>query len=440
MIKIIEVLESIKDTKGNKDKATRLKNAVDNYGCDVEDLLTAIRIICDPSVSTNIASKKIAKEVLYDADELLRETNSAFFNFLINECTGKDSDIARCQHFINSFEQQYRKTLTELITQSLSIGMDYKSVNKALGYNFIKVVEPMLALLADKMNDKDKNDTYAVTEKLDGFRMILRVGKDGKIVAYSKNGLPLPQAEYQQFFDCLNLQLGFTYDGEILPSNIEGLSSKEQYKAVSKILRKKGTKDPSAIKYHIFDMVQNEEFDAEESTLTYETRRTLLDIYVKENNCQVVVPVIRKVDLSKEEDNIELGNMLRQALDEGREGLMLNKCDAFYNHKRSRAIFKMKGVLSCDLLVLDVEEGTGKNANKLGAIICQYKDGNVVKVGTGFSDEQREFFWNNNDKIVGKVVEVIYTEETENQDGGKSLRFPRFFELRDKLPSQVSFD
>lgn len=440
MIEIIKLLEEIKNTRGTKNKATCLREGIRKFGYGVEDALTVLRIICDPSIATNIASKKLSKDLGEIKVGDLREGNAQFLNFIINECSGKNEDIIRCQMFIQSHPEEYRKTLSEVITQSLSIGMDYKSINKALGYSLITVVEPMLALLADKMNEDDRNQIYAVTEKLDGFRMVVRVHEDGAIDAYSKNGLPLPYSEYGEFFEHLLLPVGYTYDGEILPSNTEGLSSKEQYKAVSKLLRTKGKKDPYAIKYHIFDMIKNEEFDEEESISDYNTRRIMLDKFVEELECQEVVPVIKNIDLSKEEDNLELSIMLKKALAEGREGLMLNKHNATYNHKRSRAIFKMKGILSCDILCKGMEEGTGKNVGKLGAIVCDYK-GYELRVGSGFSDEQREYYWNNRGEIIGKVVEIEYTEETENQDGGKSLRFPRYKGVRlDKLPSQVSYE
>ena len=55
----------------------------------------------------------------------------------------------------------------------------------------------------------------------------------------------------------------------------------------------------------------------------------------------------------------------------------------------------------------------------------KHKD-NLVRVGSGFSIEQRQDFYNNPDAILGKVITVQYFEETKNQEGGISLRFPTF--------------
>ena len=82
-----------------------------------------------------------------------------------------------------------------------------------------------------------------------------------------------------------------------------------------------------------------------------------------------------------------------------------------------------------DLRIIGFEEGSSKNAGKLGALIVDYK-GNEVGVGSGFTDFDREFIWNNQDQYLGKICEVQYFEESKNKDGGVSLRFPVFKHLR----------
>jgi DNA ligase-1 len=57
--------------------------------------------------------------------------------------------------------------------------------------------------------------------------------------------------------------------------------------------------------------------------------------------------------------------------------------------------------------------------------MIQHK-GYTVRVGSGFSIEQRQEFYKNPKKILGKIILVQYFEETENEKGGISLRFPTF--------------
>jgi hypothetical protein len=80
------------------------------------------------------------------------------------------------------------------------------------------------------------------------------------------------------------------------------------------------------------------------------------------------------------------------------------------------------------------EQGTGRNENRLGAIICEGEDNDRrirVNVGTGFSDALRDEYWANRDDLLGHLVEVQADAVTQNQDGSYSLRFPRFLRFRD---------
>ena len=120
---------------------------------------------------------------------------------------------------------------------------------------------------------------------------------------------------------------------------------------------------------------------------------------------------------------------------------MIKDIDAPYECKRSHAWLKAKPFIEVTLEVKDVEEGTGRNEGRLGALVCRGEDdGRLVEVncGSGFSDADRDSFWNSRDTIVGQLVEVRADAITQNQDGTYSLRFPRFktfrgFEFGEKL-------
>ena len=47
---------------------------------------------------------------------------------------------------------------------------------------------------------------------------------------------------------------------------------------------------------------------------------------------------------------------------------------------------------SYDLRIVGAEEGRGENQGKLGAFVVAYR-GNTVNVGSGYSKEDREYFW-----------------------------------------------
>ena len=103
--------------------------------------------------------------------------------------------------------------------------------------------------------------------------------------------------------------------------------------------------------------------------------------------------------------------------------------DKPYEFKRSKVLQKLKVMSTCDLRVIGFEEGDGKLKGTLGKIICNYK-GFDLGVGSGFSEAMRDEVWNNQDKYLSKISEIQYFEETNNDEGGLSLRFPVFKQWR----------
>jgi DNA ligase-1 len=114
------------------------------------------------------------------------------------------------------------------------------------------------------------------------------------------------------------------------------------------------------------------------------------------------------------------------------EGLML-RADEPYKGKRSKDLLKYKSFFDDEYQVVNAEMGPFRyvkdNAEfeetMLSCVMINHK-GYTVRVGSGFSIEQRQEFYKNPEKILGKIITVQYFEETKNQDGGISLRFPTF--------------
>jgi DNA ligase-1 len=117
----------------------------------------------------------------------------------------------------------------------------------------------------------------------------------------------------------------------------------------------------------------------------------------------------------------------------GYEGIMIKDPEAPYECKRSVALLKLKPFIEVSLEVVDVEEGTGRNVGKLGALVCEgVDDGKAIRVnvGSGFSDANRDEYWTDRGRLFGNIVEVRADAVTQNQDGSYSLRFPRFLRFR----------
>ena len=110
------------------------------------------------------------------------------------------------------------------------------------------------------------------------------------------------------------------------------------------------------------------------------------------------------------------------------EGLMLRR-NTIYEGKRTKNLLKVKNFHDAEYKVIDanfedmsvVREGREVQENMLAQVWIEHK-GYKVKVGSGFNQEQRIKY--KKEPIIGKIITVQYFEETKNQEGGISLRFP----------------
>ena len=169
--------------------------------------------------------------------------------------------------------------------------------------------------------------------------------------------------------------------------------------------------------------------------MTYKARRPALDAVgslLQEDDHVKVLPV-----LYMGTDQSKIPKLLEQMVKEDKEGLMVN-LDVPYKRKRHNGILKVKRFYTMDLPIIECEEGSGRLSGTLGAFVLDYK-GNPVRVGSGFSDEQRASFWSCRENLHGVLCEVKYKEiSSDKSTGAESLQFPIFVSLRtDK--SEVSY-
>jgi len=127
--------------------------------------------------------------------------------------------------------------------------------------------------------------------------------------------------------------------------------------------------------------------------------------------------------------------MNKLALAEGYEGLMIKPAHMGYKCSRSHAWLKIKPFIEVTLTVVALEEGTGKNAGMLGALVVEGNDDGKdfhLNVGSGLTDDMRKDVWAVQDSVIGQLVEIRADAATQSQDAGDiwSLRFPRFKTFR----------
>lgn len=386
-----------------------------------------LQIAFDPFKVYGISTKKLNKIVGGTVINCI-ESVFDFFDYLENHNTGSDADISVCQEVLNlvsSNDHEAGAVLEALICKDLSIGCDAKTINKEIP----DLIPTFSVQLANKYFDKPQyveGKTFAVTTKIDGGR-IIALKENGQVSFFTRAG-----QKYEGLVDLEDemsrlMPDNTCLDGEITLLVRGNLSSKEAYKQTMKIVRQTTNPEKHGIKMLVFDCMTAEEFKNQYCPNDYTVRRADAELLFHQIDFQYfeLLPI-----LYRGSDTSKITELLEEEVANGEEGIMINICDALYEFKRTNSLLKVKKMQTMDLEIVGFEEGEGRLAGTLGAILVRYKDGNVVKVGSGFSDRLRGELWKARGDFLGTIVEIQYFEETTNADGGKSLRFPIFKDFR----------
>ena len=321
-----------------------------------------------------------------------------------------------------------------ILIKDLRCGVTHKTINKHSEMK-VPVFECMLADDSKKHEKKMTGEVY-VEPKLDGVRVITicDVDKD-EVKMFSRNGKELNNFPkiFEQFDSMMDqMSESMVFDGEVMSDDFQTL--------MREIHRKGGAKTDDAV-LNVFDCIPLWAFKEGGYTASLQTRKEMMDEYEFGPNISKVEFV--KMNLDEDDGQKMFADYNKLCIDKGFEGIMVKPISGPYECKRSSLWLKVKPFIEVSLTVKDVEEGTGRNVGKLGALIVEGNDMDKfikTNVGSGLTDTDREEFWKAKDKLIGQVVEVRADAITQNQNAKDewSLRFPRFlrfrgFEIGEKL-------
>lgn len=397
-----------------KDNSRKYKQEILTRFKDDQTIRYFLDFVFNPFVITGISTKKFERALTMHTPGVV--SVHQLMEYLRQNNTGRDEDLLVVKAALNGLPDIYKDLLKDVITKQLVLGIDAKSINAVIP-NFIPQFACMLAEKHFDKPEKIAGKEFAITTKLDGFRLVVLKNADGSIKCYSRVG-QLVEGLVEIEADLAALPCNTALDGELTITNYFDMPSKEAYKAASKIIRLKGDTPKRGLTYRVFDCMKADEFKAQSCIKPYAERRAELDSFPKMGHIEVL-PVLYVGN-----DTAKITEWLDKITAEGGEGCMLNSLWAPYVWGRTWNLQKCKKFQSLDLLVVGYEEGSGRLVGTLGAIHVRYKDGNIVKVGSGFSDEERALYWAQPELILNRIVEVKYFESSKNADGTESLRFP----------------
>ena len=330
---------------------------------------------------------------------------------------------------------EWNNLCRRVLIKDLRCGISEKTLNKVLGKTEWKIPVFSCQLAQDSTDQPKKLKGIKRLEcKLDGVR-VLAVVQGSDVTLYSRNGKQFenfPQIaeaieEHRKAF--FNIPHGgrFVLDGEIVG---------ESFQKLMKQAHRKSDAVTDGMVYHVFDIIPLDSFVEGHYNAQQYKRIEMLErvraLLPEDGPIQIMNGL--DVDLDTAEGHDIMQRYAEAAVEGGFEGIMIKSMDAPYLCKRTDSWMKWKPTITVDLKIVGFEQGTGRNADRLGAIICEGDDNGrhiCVNVGSGLSDGDRDEYWRSRDLLLGHLVEIQADAVTQNQDGSYSLRFPRFLRFRD---------
>ena len=426
-----EIIQKLEAHSSRLDKEQIIADNRDNL-----EFLEGCRLALDPMITFGL--KQIPVKTGEDGPGISHDA----FTIMITGFTTRNVTGNTARDVINTMmniakKDEWNDWYRRILIKDLRCGVSEKTINK-VAPDTVPVFT--CALAHDSANhEKKMTGKKQIEIKLDGVR-VLTIIRDNKVEMFSRNGKQFHNfghiiAEIEAVIKDYPVPYPLVLDGEVMSANFQDL--------MKQVHRKENVAANDAV-LHLFDTIPLGCFQAGSWDKPQSYRSELTKAWVEEHKDvlqHVQALDWETVDLDTPEGQSRFVELNKAAVDGGYEGVMIKDVDAPYECKRTHAWLKAKPFIEVTLEVKEVEEGTGRNEGRLGALVCEGVDDGKdirVNVGSGFTDANREEYWDRRNDIIGHLVEVRADAVTQNQDGTYSLRFPRFktfrgFELHEKL-------
>lgn len=337
--------------------------------------------------------------------------------------------------------EEWNTFLAPVLRRDLRAGISDKTINKICKGTDFEVPIFGCQLATNCEGRPEMKGLKRLEPKLDGVRVIMMVipsDTGTTAISFSRNGKVFENFTHIENEIVKNLVEiigtnsrtlvgGFVLDGEVVGNSFQELMRQAR--------RKENVKAEDSI-FNVFDIVPLADFRRGHWNAQLSKRIEMLEkmrpIIDRMTSVELLPHIM--VDLDFSEGHDQLNRYAKDMVNLGYEGIMIKDINAPYLCKRSTDWLKWKPTITVDLEVVGIEEGTGRNVGRLGALVCAGTDDGKfisVNVGSGYSDEDRIDYWNNSNQIIGRTAEILCDMISQNQDGSYSLRFPRFIRFRD---------
>lgn len=375
------------------------------------------------------------------------EFNDLLLDLSYRKLTGHAARDA-IQEMAERFDSEEWNTFcAPVLRRDMRAGISSTTINKIVKKTEYEIPIFGCQLATNSEGRPEMKGTKRLEPKLDGVRALFVVipGDDGEVttICYSRNGKQFDNFSHieKQIRDnfttivraCAGVDQGrslidgFVLDGEVIGNTFQELMRQAR--------RKTDVQADDSV-FNIFDIIPLADFRNGHWNAQLKKRIALLDnmrpVIHTMPNVELLPHIMVDLDTAAGKDQLE--RYAKDNVNAGFEGIMIKNMDAPYLCKRSTDWMKWKPVIDFDLTVIGIEEGTGKNIGRMGALVCEGVDDGkhiTVNVGSGYTDEERQSYWDDKSSVIGRTAVVMADAITQNQDGSYSLRFPRFKTFRD---------
>ena len=414
-----EFVTKLKSTNSTNDKIDIIKEYNDDY-----IIKQVLKYTYSPFKQFHLTSATVKKNKKLEPREGYNDLFYLLDALTKRTITGHDA-IQYVKGYVQYMDEWQQDLVFCILDKNLKTRTGADLINKAIP-GCVPTFKVALANSYDKQKGKVNFDTqkWFASHKLDGVRCLAMIDENGKCNFYSRQGKTFDTLDtLRKEIESLDL-CNMVFDGEVCVVDENGA---EDFQGIMKEIKRKDHTIENP-KYKIFDYLMLEEFDTQVSKRSLSDRlgkfNMVYNTFNEQLNC---IDLLEQWKVESEEHFQELAEL---ATKNNWEGLILRK-DCEYKGKRSNDLLKVKKFFDEEYVVKSIETSTHRiivdglevEEEMLSNVIIEHK-GCDVGVGSGFNQEERRLYFNNPERIIGKTITVQYFEETLNQDGCHSLRFP----------------
>lgn len=430
------------DSRLHKEEVLRQALAQSVLGdTSAQTFLTLLKACYNPYVVYGV--KQIPDTVgIFNAENPWEDFNQLLQNLSTRKITGNTARDAIEELSYRFDSDEWNNFLAPVLRRDMRAGISDKTINKICKNTVYEIPIFGCQLATNCENRPEMKSIKRLEPKLDGVRVLMTVipsDDQVSVISYSRNGKVFEnftdiENQITQHFSALigktniakQLSAGFVLDGEVTGNTFQELMRQAR--------RKENVQANDSV-FNIFDIIPLEDFrnGLYRKSLSYriEILESMRSVIEQMPNVTLLTHIMVDMDTAAGKD--QFNRYCKDMVNAGFEGVMIKDIHSPYEAKRNTFWLKYKPVHDYDLTVIGLEEGTGKNAGRLGALVCEgFEDGKhiTVNVGSGFTDDDRDSFWANSNSVIGQTAVVLADAITQNMDGSYSLRFPRFKTFR----------